>query len=63
MSVRLTIIHWRDAGLTPRQALEGLGLGPDRNRAPTWAEVEAACLMADRMMARNPAAESYEVAA
>ena len=63
MTVRLTIVHWRDAGLTPRQALEGLGLEPDRNRAPTWAEVEAACLMAERMMAADPATAFDEVAA
>jgi hypothetical protein len=48
MTVRSTIAYWRAAGLTPDEAMAGLGVR--RPLACTWAEVEVVAAMRERAL-------------
>lgn len=47
-TVRATISHWREAGLTPPDCLEAMGCR--RPREATWAEVEVVAAMRERCL-------------
>lgn len=49
MSVRSTIAYWKAAGLTPDEAMAGLGVR--RPLASTWAEVEVIADLKARRLA------------
>lgn len=51
MTVRSTIAYWRAAGLTPDEAMAGLGVR--RPLACTWAEVEVVAAMRERALLRD----------
>lgn len=55
MTVRATINYWRAAGLTPDEAMAGLGVR--RPLACTWAEVEVAAAMRGRQLEAAETAE------
>lgn len=57
MTIRATIAYWRAAGLTPDEAMAGLGVR--RPLACTWAEVEVVAAMRERQL---DAAETAEPA-
>lgn len=51
MTVKATINYWRAAGLTPDEAMAGLGVR--RPLAATWAEVEVVAAMRERALRRD----------
>lgn len=51
MTVRSTIAYWRAEGLTPDEAMAGLGVR--RPLACTWAEVEVIAAMRERALVRE----------
>ena len=53
MTIRATIAYWKAAGLTPDEAMAGLGVR--RPLAATWAEVEVVASMRERALLRDMA--------
>jgi len=51
MTIRSTIAYWRAEGLTPDEAMAGLGVR--RPLACTWAEVEVIAAMRERALVRE----------
>lgn len=60
MTVLATIRHWQDRGLTPDEALAGMGIVTGRTDV-TWVEVRAIAEIHERRFARQHQPE--EVAA
>lgn len=60
MTIRATIAYWRAAGLTPDEAMAGLGVR--RPLACTWAEVEVVAAMRERALLADADAVEREAA-
>lgn len=59
MTVRTTIAYWKAEGMTPDEAMAGLGVR--RPLASTWAEVEVIAAMRERALAEEAAEIEREI--